>query len=266
MRIAPDVEQLMWIAAESGDPNAIEDFGARFPHLRYELSKRIDMVRKLKQSGKMAIPSGSIPRFTPPHRIGARLGPRFRWSVAALALSALAFGSFFGTKYLASKEEAPPLGAPRQTIPAYSPQESTEERIQEPPPVRETQSEVGVVTPDDEPAPVDPWQKLKDVKFERIGLATAIKAIAAQSGMNLEMPPDMPNDDIVVDYRNMTGIEILHDMASRFAFTVFDQGNGKVLVVPARDPDRIQDGRFRGRQPDSSRKQVEIHRIETPDP
>ena len=235
MKVAPDVEQMMWMVAESADPNAIEDFGARFPHLRFELSKRIDMVRKLKASGKMAKPDGSIPRFIPPARLGSPIGSRFRWGFAAIALSALAVGSFFGTKYFAAKTPEMVKERPLPKIEYTQPKpnyENTAVPEQEPdvPPLKES----GVIPPDDEPNLGQKWEQLQAVKFEKVGLATAIKAICQQSGIKLDMPQDMPNDEIVVDYQGMTGLAMLQDMASRFGFTVFAQGDGKVLVIPAR--------------------------------
>jgi hypothetical protein len=51
----------------------------------------------------------------------------------------------------------------------------------------------------------------------------------------MDIPDDMPNEEIVVDYRGMTGLEILADMGPQFGFTAFDQGGGTVIIVPTRD-------------------------------
>src|SRR6185503_19630879 len=93
----------------------------------------------------------------------------------------------------------------------------------------------GVKQPDDQPIPDAAWERPQTVKFQRIGLASALKAIGAQCGLTLDIPADMPNDEIVVDYRGMTGLQILADMGQRFGFTAFDQGGGHVIVVPTRD-------------------------------
>jgi hypothetical protein len=237
MKIAPDVENMMWMVAESADPQAVADFESRFPHLRYELSKRIDMVRKLKASGKMARPDGSIPQFVPPTRFVSPFGSRFRWSFAALALTALAFGSFYGTRmFMASRSDTKPVAPPKVI---FAPLNGSETNRQPTDPGLKPEpdepKETGIVQPEDEPKLVAKWEKPHDVRFEKIGLRDAIRAIAAQSGLKVDMPPDMPNDDIVVDYRRMSALEILQDMAPRFGFTVFDQGEGSVLVIPVRE-------------------------------
>lgn len=235
MRIAPDVEQMMWMVAESADPQAVADFESRFPALRYELSKRIDMVRKLKASGKAVSTSGSIPRFIPRPQAQNPGAMRARWSVAVVALSALAFGSFYGTKLLLDKPLSPKTTNVVQVSPGTVPKSPPP--VDQTPQVPETQAPAGqgLHPPDDEPVSLPKWQAPNSVKFERIGLAMAIRAIAEQCGLTLDMPPDMPNEDIVVHYQNMTGIQMLQDMAPQFGFSVFDQGDGKVLVIPARD-------------------------------
>lgn len=241
MKVAPDVERMMWAVAESGDPQAVADFESRFPQLRYELSKRIDLVRELKASKKIGNPHGSIPAFHPPVAPRTVGFAKWRWSLAAVALSALAVGSFVVTKQILAQAEPPAkvspfdLRPPETTLPR--PVEEQGVKREEPPlhPNSEAPPETGVQLPEDEVPVVPKWQLPQTVKFDRLGLANAIKAIGAQCGLRIEMPPDMPNDEIVLDYRGMNGLEILADMGERFGFTAFDQGDGNVLIIPARD-------------------------------
>jgi len=243
MRVAPDVDKLMWYVAESADPQAVADFESRFPHLRYELSKRIDLVRGLKASKKIAATSGSIPAFHPPLSRAHSTSMRWKWSVAAVGLSALAVGSFVVTQRLMSgPAETTPAPVVRLTTPTtVNPQlvpENGTKRDEGPGiQVPESNGAEGVQPPNDEPVEVSPWLRPHTVKFERLGLANALRAIASQCGLKLEMPPDMPNDEIVLDYRNMNAFEILADMGPRFGFTAFDQGGGRVLIIPARSDD-----------------------------
>src|SRR6187431_1738015 len=102
----------MWLVAEAADQKAVEDFESRFPHLRYELAKRIEMVRNLRASGKQVRSEGSIPQFRRPVSVASPFGPRLRWSIAALALSALAFGSFFATRALIPPKAPPSVDTP----------------------------------------------------------------------------------------------------------------------------------------------------------
>lgn len=239
MRVAPDIDRLMWTVAESGDPAAVADFESRFPALRYELSKRIDLVRELKASKRLADGPPSIPAFRIARPSAAAAGMRWRWSLAAVGLSALAVGSFFVTKQLIARNEPAPNPLvseppPTSVLPTPVP-DPVEKRPDTPSTVIPPASGSGLQPPDDEPIPVSKWEIPQTIKFERLGLANAIRAIGVQCGLTIEMPPDMPNDEIMADYRNMTAFEILADMGERFGFTAFDQGEGRVLVVPARE-------------------------------
>lgn len=253
MKIAPDVERLMWMVAESADPKAVEDFESRFPQLRYELAKRIEMVRNLKASGRSVRREGSIPEFRRPVSLPSPFGARMRWSIAALALSALAFGSFFATRALIPAKAAPPVIENNSFDPTNVPNEVEPDVIRsEEPAAEETMAseESGIKQPDDVPLLESAWLKRQTVKFQRIGLANALHAIGAQCGLKLDVPDDMPNDEIVVNYQGMTGMEILADMGPRFGFTAFDQGGGHVIIVPTRDENA----------PDSNPSDARTHR------
>ena len=255
MKIAPDVERLMWMVAESADQNAVEDFESRFPQLRYELAKRIEMVRNLKASGRSIRREGAIPQFRKPAAsLPSPFGARMRWSIAALALSALAFGSFFATRALIPPKAPPPVidnpsFDPTNVSDPVNPDVQTPE---EPDTIENstTTEPMGLKPPDDQPIPDAAWQRPQTVKFQRIGLASALQAIGLQCGLKLDIPDDMPNDEIVVDYRGMTGLEILADMGPRFGFTAFDQGGGQVIIVPTRDDNA----------PDSNPSDARAHR------
>ncbi|HRK21068.1 MAG TPA: hypothetical protein PLX06_04640 [Fimbriimonadaceae bacterium] len=241
MKVAPDVERMMWAVAESGDPQAVADFESRFPQLRYELSKRIDLVRELKASKRIGNPQGSIPAFHPPAALRTAGFSKWRWSMAAVALSALAVGSFVVTRQILTNPAPPtPMASedlkPPETVLPQPVQETTVKRTEpEQGAPNEPGPENGLALPEDEAPVVPKWQLPHTVKFDRLGLANAIKAIGAQCGLRISMPPDMPNDEIVLDYRGMTAMEMLRDMGGQFGFTAFDQGDGSVLIIPARD-------------------------------
>jgi hypothetical protein len=235
MRLSPEVDRLMWLAAESEDPAAIEDFAERFPGLRNELAKRIEMVRRMRASGREAHAGAAVPPFRAPRRMG-RQTLALRWSMAALALTALAFGSFHVTRAWIARpapEEKATAALRYEPVP-----DALLEGRDEPetsPSVQESSTASGAQPPDDEPHAVPAWQKRYTVKLENVGLRTALEAIAQQCGLEMVLPPDLPDDQVVVDYRSMTAQEMLADMGLRFGFTAFDQGEGKVLVVPARE-------------------------------
>jgi hypothetical protein len=238
VKIASDVERLMWLAAESGDPAAIADFESRFPALKYELAKRIEMVRALKASGKQVRQSSRIPQFRATVPRPAPIGPRIRWTVAAVALSALAFGSFYATRELIRHRHVPAPPTVADTNPEAQPETlspdlqavNPEEQITELP-----ETPPGLQQPDDEPPAGPKWDRPLTIRLTEIGLVSALRAIADQSGLEIVIPPDLPDDPIEVDYRQALPLEILRDMGERFGFAAFDQGGGQVIVVPAKN-------------------------------
>lgn len=249
MRIAPDVEKLMWMVADSADPQAIADFESRFPELRYELSKRIDMVRELKSSRRLGKSPGQTPHFRP-SPAPSPSGTRWKLALAFAALSALAFGSFFVTRsyFGFAKQSEPTTTIVRQSPPTTTPSVVSPKPVPQvqptPPPSTDSHAE-------ETPSSLAPWDRLQTIRFEKIPLQDALRAIAAQSGLKLEIAPGMPNPLIKSDYRGMTGLEILADMGPQFGFTAFHQGEGQVIVIPARDSSADALGGDRNETPDS---------------
>ncbi len=238
MKIAPDVERLMWLVAESADAQAVADFEARFPELRYELSKRIDMVRELKSSRRLGESSGHAPRFVPSAPGPSPFG-RSKFILAFAALSVVAFGSFYATRLIANRQPVKPPPVESAVNTPLNPPEIQHGPLN--PPAANVRPPTPVVqNPPPTSDPVmprtdAPWDRPQVVRFERIKLHDALRAIASQSGLELEIAPGLPNLDIVTDYQGMTGLEILADMGPRFGFTAFHQGEGRVIVIPARD-------------------------------
>ena len=60
--------------------------------------------------------------------------------------------------------------------------------------------------------------------------------ISRQSGLRLQLAPDMPNPDVQAFYDKMPALAILKDLGSRYGFSAFTQSNDQVLLVPATDP------------------------------
>ncbi|CAN5374245.1 hypothetical protein BH11ARM2_BH11ARM2_20150 [soil metagenome] len=68
-----------------------------------------------------------------------------------------------------------------------------------------------------------------------VNLTTALKAIAGGGGLAIVIGPGLPDPKIDVKYDGLNTIQILQKMGEDYAFTPFDQGNGAVIIVPARD-------------------------------
>ena len=93
-QIPADIDALMWSVAESGDAQAIEEFGVRHSQHRLELLKRMDMVRQLKGAKPEQIFAGTPPKFSPKENL-APIGLRkWAWVVAPVLLAGVAFGSY----------------------------------------------------------------------------------------------------------------------------------------------------------------------------
>jgi hypothetical protein len=53
--------------------------------------------------------------------------------------------------------------------------------------------------------------------------------------LELEIAPGMPNPELVADFRDASGMEMLMELGPRFGFTAFNQGDNRVLIIPALD-------------------------------
>jgi hypothetical protein len=227
-QIPAELDQLMWLVAESGDPAGIEEFGEKYPGHRIELLARIDMIRKLR--GARSSPSGGIPPFRrpAPSRIGARRAWTF--ALAGACLAALAVGSFYGTLAWQRRGEAAlrnvnPPAAEARSEPARGSAESSGGSI--PPTPNPSTEEFS------EPDGVE--LRRVTIESERIKLSSLLDRIGRECGLTLEVAPGLEDPEIRVSYQNMTGPEMLLELGPRFGFTAFDQGDGKVLVIPAID-------------------------------
>jgi hypothetical protein len=67
-------------------------------------------------------------------------------------------------------------------------------------------------------------------------LSLVVQAVAQQGKFAINIGPGLADPVISVDYQGLNSIEILQDLGRQYAFTPFDQGDGTVIIVPARDP------------------------------
>ena len=222
--IPPEIDALMWQLAEGGGPVAQAEFETR--HTRYgpELSRRIRMVAELRQAGKTV---HHRPTFCPRP---TRVSPAPRWAVgsvvgmAALAVGAVAYVSFSGEK---------PRPVPLPTVPHIETR-----------PV-ETPSPVVVSPPKAVPAPdiVRNTEKTpkyllpRDVQIADTNLTTAIQLVAAGGGLRATLAPGFEDQRVSLDYRGsgLNTIDTLKAMGEQYGFSVLEEEDGAVLVVPVRE-------------------------------
>lgn len=234
-RIPPDVERLMWLIAESNDPQAVTDFESRFPDYRYDLAQRRRMVADLKGAKGAKSSEIPIPSFQPRAPRPAA-NPKQIWIAATLGLAALAVASYSITRWIntpVEKPTPPPVvktgnnSFPDQGNVVYKPvQPSTADNHTGTAPNQ-------AQTPVQNQEPVG--EQRKTVKMSNTSLVAALKLIGAESGYNVDIAPGFQDQKVSIDYEDTTPSEILKDLGRRYAFTAFDQGDGTIIIVPAVD-------------------------------
>lgn len=232
MKIAPDVDQLMWVLAEQSDRKAVEEFEARFPELKFELAKRVALVSNLRGAGKAV--RADKPRFTAPAPQSMAWHRPFALAAIAAALCVLAYGTFFATRTLLSGPRSVPKvepvagtsrpEVPRSAVKREAPDATPNVAIPAPKPL-----------PIEPPAYVPKYQQRHSIAIEEAGLLTVLEAIATQTGMQVEVAPGIDDLKISCRYEEATGLEMLRDLGAKFGFTALSQGGNRVLLVPVVD-------------------------------
>lgn len=234
-KIAPEVEQLMWTLAEHRDPEAIDEFGQRYPDLRGELGKRLALTTSLK--GAREIRTTDIPRFRP-----LALPPPIWTRPAGLAMAGVALiGLAFGSYYLTSSLSAPPVSEKLPTIsqqPASARQEPEGRggpKVLPDGRLPQSGSPQGAASGNvaDLPKHLRPQTlSIKAGKFQDV-----IALLGQYCGLKIEMPdmpPELADSLIEADYQNMVPLAMLQDLGAKHGFSAFYEGGNKILLIPAR--------------------------------
>ncbi len=229
-RIAPDIDRLMWLVAEENNSRAIEDFGERFPDLRVELGKRLEIVRTLRCAGESGPRRSSIPEFQLRKTAPTPILPT-RFAFVAVAVAAIAIGIAAVTVF----------NAPQRTA-IHSPEPIPTEMPTTPPVVYHDQLPAPTPTPSPtfvEPSPDLPeepaWAKPQNFEFHGTKLATAIRMVALAAKQRIAFAPGLPDIEITASYPQVTPLEALTRLGADYGFTAFGQEKDKILIVPARD-------------------------------
>lgn len=232
-RVPEELNRLMWLVAEEQDPRAIEEFGDRYPHLRAELSQRLEMVRGLR-GAKVVGARSTIPAFS------LRNGPaRSGWATAGLATAACLVLALVGYAGYRSSQSAAgavepsrsdePLvrPAPDQRGDGHAPHQRTPV-LDEPEP---TAAPTGAEAPKGSDVKVSP--KLS-VKLNAPSIEEALQALAKQAKVKFTIAPGMPEHEVAADFFDETLANILERLGSAHGFTALEQEEGHYLVIPAR--------------------------------
>ncbi len=226
--IPPEIDALMWSLAEEGGPVAQAEFEAR--HARYgpELTRRIRMVAELRQAGKSPV---HRPTFTPRP---VRVAPAPRWAIASVVgLAVLAFGA---VTYVAVSSGEKPKPATVQNSPKAPIENPSPPSEDKPAPTFTPPFHDPIVNnaPKDDSKPVPDYLKPRDIKIEQTSLTAAIELVAQGSGLKVTVAPGFEDRQVTLDYRGLNAIDTLHAMGDQYGFTVLQEEEGHVLVVPAR--------------------------------
>jgi hypothetical protein len=234
MKLPPDIDALIWTLAEDGNAIAQDQFRGRYPEYADALDARVTIVKGIKRAKSPAAEARpELPKFSPKANV------RPMWTltpgIAALLLVALGFASFtivyFASLATRQTAETPKKAAGRTVAVNFPPAGQAPVSVPEkvlPRPQSPTAE------------PEDPaYLRPQSVSFKGANLSLALKAIAAQGGLDITIAPGLPEETIDVSYSGVTTIEILQDLGVKYRFTPFDQGDGSVLVIPARDESAV---------------------------
>ncbi len=227
----PHISSLMWVIAESQDRQGLAEFVAKHPEFAEEMNKRFAMVSGLRGSRPGHIRQTHVPPFKR-RPVEQPAAPRWVWAAAFVGLCALGYASY----ELARTYAGPPPTKPVAEVRTPAAVGQGFEQVTQPQPTHSGSQTPGGSPPYDSARPGG-QDNLKSVELTDVDLRTALQAIAAQTGYQIELAPGFPEKHLArVSYTQLTGVEMLRDMGARLGFTVFEQERNRLLLVPAVDP------------------------------
>lgn len=233
-RIPADLNKTMWEIADRGDRAAAADFAERFPALSADMDSRMGLVLGMKGARKAIAPT-FVPSFRPQY-IPDKRRKWLRYAPAAMALAALAGASFYVTQNLLTPLPDPSTfgtGAIRVIQP--------ERKVVLPPaPARKQDYESDAPKAFSRNQPVDKNQEEAEpvethLLRTQVHLQNVIHGVGDRYHLQIQIPPDFPNPIIDVDMTASSGIEFLNQLGNKYGFTAYDEAEGHILVVPARE-------------------------------
>lgn len=237
-RIPADLNKTMWEIADRGDRAAAADFAERFPALSADMESRMGLVLGMKGARKAIAPT-FVPAFRPQY-IPDKRRKWLRYAPAAMALAALAGASFYVTQNLLT-----PLPDPSTFGTSPIRIDKPERKVVLPPaPLRKQDYEsdspkafsknhpetTGATAGEGNVDPVETHLSQSQVHLQNV-----IHGVGDRYHLQIQIPPDFPNPIIDVDMTASSGIEFLNQLGNKYGFTAYDEAEGHILVVPARE-------------------------------
>ncbi len=232
-KIPQEIDKLMWSVAEEGSPNALTEFEQRYPEHKFELARRLTMVRELRgaKKGKSEV-AVRAPRFQPRATAQPAVPSWLRAGLIATGVVSLGAFAFVITSMSATVNPPAPApviqtGEPKGPEVVYMPPKQVPAKpVDQPPPVQ----------PKTEPVEAkDALLLPTDIAVEIAPLQTVLRMVAAAGARRITILEGLGNPDIRVDFRKKAPVEILQELGKEYAFTPYDQGDGSIVIVPARD-------------------------------
>lgn len=100
-----EIDELIWLTAESNDESAIKDFEERYPQYRAELATRRVMIEVMRKSKPQSIP---MHLENPRMHLNKSRNSWFRWAfvpVSVIMLTVLAFGAYILNLQFSKEED-----------------------------------------------------------------------------------------------------------------------------------------------------------------
>lgn len=255
MRIPNDIDQIIWEIAESDRPEDVLEFERRYPAYRLELHKRIKMVAALKQGKPGEAPSAPA-RFTPRTESPKDRGLHPAFIAFAAVMAVVAVGGVAQSILSRKPEVQTRVEIPRQpytTVPSgdpSQPRQGDQPQMTPPPNPEGSQASTngatnqpldaagrpidnGLLEPPSQQSNIPEFHRKKSLKLAKAPLMAALKLIADSGGLRCEFAPGFPNPDVIVDFRDMSPVEMIQQLGKDYAFSTFEEGERNVLFVPA---------------------------------
>lgn len=252
-RISPEMDRLMWALAEADNSTAIDEFGERYPEHRAEMTKRLRVVSGIKGAKLGAKPRTDVPKFLPPVKPAAP-NPRLQWVAAGLAVLAIISVGLAVIMRPAANGRKPieqlPLARtgsnPPQQVVSSAPEVIRANQLPlsdnpKGPPITSKEAPDRSTVDRENPA-----NRPKDVQLSKVSLREAIALITDGSGLKVELAPGFPEPEISVEYTAKSTHEILEDLAAQYGFSILDEGDSQLLLVPVNADSKVSQKRLGG--------------------
>lgn len=262
-KIPPDVNELMWMIAESNNSQSIREFGLRFPELRAELVDRIRIINEFKGAKTPARQDKPV-QFTKGAHRAAKNDVSWQLiastcAVLALALTGLGYvllagkqanrdsGDTMSSVVVPQSQKPPQNGGvvykpelSGSSGPQSSPSNQNSPGIQTYPSAQSNGNWANGSDPNhvgalgtgpqgtDVPKPIT-------VVIKNAKLSDALTIIAAQANIKIQIAPGLKDPPVSIDYQQTLPQDILNSLGNQYGFTPFYQGNGLYVIIPARE-------------------------------